>query len=348
MSGREKPLITTIIPTYRRPKLLRRAIKSVLNQTYPHFQVCIYDNASGDETAEVVTELAKEDTRVKYHCHSENIGALKNFNYGMKHVETPFFSFLSDDDILLPKFYEITLEGFEKYPEAMLSWTATAYMDYRGYFLSPFFTLREGLYKPPQGMIEIIKHWNIVWTGVIFHKEIIEKIGLIDEKVGAPADTDFVLRASAYFPFVFSLKPGAILFVNPLLGNESRRFHFTWPSWLKMISNLTEDEFISYNTRILVKQYLTEKLKKRLFQVGIASILRKNFDDAYESANVLSNNYHLRSRALFLFSMAKVCQYFPLAYYFIVFLDKIRRFSRRLRCRHLDKEFANYIRLLDE
>jgi glycosyltransferase involved in cell wall biosynthesis len=34
----------------------------------------IYDNASGDETAEVVSEFAKKDARVKYHCHPENIG----------------------------------------------------------------------------------------------------------------------------------------------------------------------------------------------------------------------------------------------------------------------------------
>jgi glycosyltransferase involved in cell wall biosynthesis len=99
-NGESKPLITTIIPTYRRPKLLRRAIKSVLNQTYPHFQVCVYDNASWDETADVVAEIAKKDARVKYHCHAENIGAIRNFNYGMVHVNTPFFSFLSDDDIL--------------------------------------------------------------------------------------------------------------------------------------------------------------------------------------------------------------------------------------------------------
>ena len=72
-----KPLITTIIPTYRRPKLLRRAIMSVLNQTSPHFQICVYDNASGDETAAVVAEFSKNDPRVKYHCHTENIGAIK-------------------------------------------------------------------------------------------------------------------------------------------------------------------------------------------------------------------------------------------------------------------------------
>ena len=46
-----QPLITTIIPTYQRPQLLRCAIQSVLDQTYANFQVCVYDNASGDETA---------------------------------------------------------------------------------------------------------------------------------------------------------------------------------------------------------------------------------------------------------------------------------------------------------
>jgi len=91
MQSTVEPVITTIIPTYRRPNLLRRAIISVLNQTYPNFQLCIYDNASGDETPEVVAEFAKHDSRIKYYCHPENIGALNNFNYGMERVNTPFF-----------------------------------------------------------------------------------------------------------------------------------------------------------------------------------------------------------------------------------------------------------------
>src|SRR5437016_10001362 len=99
------PLIATIIPTYRRPKLLQRAIRSVLNQTYPHVQIRVYDNSSGDETASVVAELAKKDPRVKYHCHSQNIGSFKNFEYGLKQVDTEWFSILSDDDLILPEFY---------------------------------------------------------------------------------------------------------------------------------------------------------------------------------------------------------------------------------------------------
>ena len=92
-SGPSAPIITTILPTFRRPRLLRRAIRSALNQTYPHLEVRVYDNASGDETPEVVAELARQDARVKYHCHPTNIGAARNFLYGMERVDTPFFFF---------------------------------------------------------------------------------------------------------------------------------------------------------------------------------------------------------------------------------------------------------------
>jgi len=74
MNDITKPLITTIIPTYQRPKLLRRAIKSGLNQNYPHFQVCVYDNASGDETETVVREFTAKDSRIQYFRQEKNKG----------------------------------------------------------------------------------------------------------------------------------------------------------------------------------------------------------------------------------------------------------------------------------
>ena len=112
------PLITTIIPTYRRPRLLERAIRSVLRQTYPNFEVHVYDNASGDKTRQIVNELSLQDSRVKYYCHEKNIGAGNNFQYALSKVDTRYFSFLSDDDYLLPDFYKATLSEFEKYPSA--------------------------------------------------------------------------------------------------------------------------------------------------------------------------------------------------------------------------------------
>src|SRR5512136_722492 len=97
------PVITTVIPTFRRPYLLRRAIQSVLNQTYPHFQVWVYDDASGDETASVVSAIAQRDRRVHYYCHPRNIGMIANFSYSIKSTPPPYFSMLCDDDLLLPR-----------------------------------------------------------------------------------------------------------------------------------------------------------------------------------------------------------------------------------------------------
>lgn len=322
-----KPLITTIIPTYRRPKLLRRAIKSVLNQTYPHFQVCVYDNASGDETAEVVSEFAKKDPRVKYHCHPENIGALANFNYGMKHVDTLFFSFLSDDDILLPEFYETALEGFEKHPEAVFSSTAVISMNDDGYVLDQHASgFKPGFYKPPDGLFAMLKYNYPTWTGILFRKEIVEKVGILDHEVWLVADIDFELRIAAHFPFVISLKPGAIFVTHPVSTYTKAGFQDTYSDWFKIIRNLIEDEHIPLNVRIFAEQVLTERLKKRLFFIGIRSILQRNDEDAYKVAQFFRNYYHQKTKAFILCTIAKICRCSPPVYYSFVFLNKFRKF----------------------
>ena len=263
-----KPLITTIVPTYRRPKMLGRAIRSVLSQTYPHFQVCVYDNASGDETVSVVTEIAKTDPRVKYHCHTENIGAIKNFIYGMEHVETPFFSFLSDDDILLPEFYQTAMEGFENFPDAIFSAGATIQMTNKGKITGVPLSVwqRDGYYIPPDGLWEMLEKGHPEWTAILFRKKVMEKIGVLDQSVSGGVDVDFELRIAARFPIVVSRKPCAIFLFHPLSSCVSGDFlSIGWPDFLKIISNLTDDKQIPLDVRTRAEYILTEKLKRVLF-----------------------------------------------------------------------------------
>ena len=53
--------ITALIVTYQRPKVLRRAILSVIEQTYKNVKICIFDDASGDETKDIVSKLSQND-----------------------------------------------------------------------------------------------------------------------------------------------------------------------------------------------------------------------------------------------------------------------------------------------
>ena len=58
------PLVSVLIPTYNRKELLKRAINSVLNQTYKNIEIYVTDNASTDGTFEVMQELLKNDKRI--------------------------------------------------------------------------------------------------------------------------------------------------------------------------------------------------------------------------------------------------------------------------------------------
>jgi len=99
----------------------------------------------------------------------ENIGALNNFNYGMERVNHPIFSFLSDDDILLPEFYQIALEGFENYPEAIFSAAASVHVDHIGRVTGiPISKMKEGLYPPPTGLLAMLEYSHPAWTGILF------------------------------------------------------------------------------------------------------------------------------------------------------------------------------------
>lgn len=203
-----EPMITTIIPTYRRPKLLRKAIISVLNQTYPHFQVCVYDNASGDETSSIVAEIAREDPRVKYHCHSENIGGIANFNYGMKKVATSFFSLLSDDNTLLPKFFEDAIYSLNQHPEAVLYAGQTVGIhDKTGKrdSESSHEIWVAGLVFPPDGVLNIIeKGLPTAIDGVLFRRDVLDSIGVFDPSFNGAIDHDYMMRIARNHIFYIS------------------------------------------------------------------------------------------------------------------------------------------------
>jgi glycosyltransferase involved in cell wall biosynthesis len=344
------PLITAIIPTCRRPRLLRRAIRSVLAQTYPHFQVCVYDNASGDETASVVAELAEADPRVKYHCHPENVGGLKNFVYGMEHVDTPFFSLLSDDDILLPKFYETALEGFAKYPEALFSSLASVVMNEKGRVVEiPVLDWEPGLYPPPEGLVAALKYGHPTWTAILFRREVMERCGGLDEEVGPPSDLDFEFRVSGRFPIAISREPGAVFVGHVDSASSSTRLDMTCPGWLKMIRNLTEDELIPCEVRAYAAQVLTQRFKTQLFiHYGFVSVLRGNWDDASKAAALLRSNYNSKVRSRLLQVSAWACQYFPPSRYILLGLRTLRRFLSRInrKKRLLQKTYGGYASFL--
>lgn len=109
-----KPVVSVIIPTYNRVHLLRRAIQSVLNQTYQDFEIIIIDDGSIDNTEEVVKKFQEQDKRVRYIKHEENKGGSAARNTGIKNAKGKYIAFLDSDDEWLPTKLEKQIELFRK------------------------------------------------------------------------------------------------------------------------------------------------------------------------------------------------------------------------------------------
>ena len=101
----DKPLVSIIIPIYNRANYLEKAIESVLKQTYENIEIIVSDNASTDNTMEVMQKY-KDNPKIKYFRNKKNIGMAPNWKKALyEYAKGEFAMILSDDDYLIDHNY---------------------------------------------------------------------------------------------------------------------------------------------------------------------------------------------------------------------------------------------------
>lgn len=113
--GRESMSIQIFIPTFNRAKKLKRAISSVLSQTWGDLQVVVLDNHSTDDTEQMITALMTVDARISYIRRESNIGMIANFNSIGDLVTGNYFAVLADDDEYDSCFVDTAMRLFAKH-----------------------------------------------------------------------------------------------------------------------------------------------------------------------------------------------------------------------------------------
>ncbi|MEM9907344.1 MAG: glycosyltransferase family 2 protein [Cyanobacteria bacterium P01_D01_bin.44] len=109
------PKVSICIPTYNRAHILPYAVESVLAQTYGDFELLICDDASPDNTAEVVKQWT--DPRVRYIRHPQNIKRSRNMRSGFEAAQGEYFIKFDDDDAVTPTFLENTVAALDENPD---------------------------------------------------------------------------------------------------------------------------------------------------------------------------------------------------------------------------------------
>jgi glycosyltransferase involved in cell wall biosynthesis len=118
-------LVSTILPVYNRPAMLRESAASVLAQTYRDIELIIVDDGSTDDTAAVADALAAEHPDVVRVLHQRNAGVGPAREAGRLVARGEFIQHLDSDDLLYPRKFEWQVAGLQAHPEcgASYGWT---------------------------------------------------------------------------------------------------------------------------------------------------------------------------------------------------------------------------------
>ena len=126
------PRLTVGLPVYNGERHLRKAIESILGQSFSDFRLIVADNASTDATPEIVQGYAARDSRVRYHRNETNIGLAANFNLVFRMSDTQYFRWVTSDDVSLPDFLLRCIECLDRESDVVLAYAKTRFIDTDG------------------------------------------------------------------------------------------------------------------------------------------------------------------------------------------------------------------------
>ena len=104
------PLISVIMPAYNAEIFIKEAIQSILDQTYPHFELLICDDGSTDDTVKIIESFS--DERICFYKNNQNIGNLETTNFLFHQCAGNYITIQDADDFSYPKRLEILLNQF--------------------------------------------------------------------------------------------------------------------------------------------------------------------------------------------------------------------------------------------
>ncbi|UCH94206.1 MAG: glycosyltransferase [Candidatus Aminicenantes bacterium] len=184
--------LTVLMTVYNGGAYLRETIESILNQTYKDFKFLIIDNASTDNSREVIGSF--NDPRIDLVALPENIGQIPALNKGLDMIDTPYIARMDADDISLPHRFKRQVAFMEKHPDVGVC----------GTFVITFRGKKENRYTWPcqsaDLKVKLLFECTIAHPSVMLRKSLFDKYRLrYNETLGHSEDWELWQRAGRCF-----------------------------------------------------------------------------------------------------------------------------------------------------
>lgn len=213
------PLISVIMPTYNSARFIAEAIQSVIDQTYSNWELLIVDDASTDETRQVVEGLI--DPRIRYFPLTQQQGYPSRVrNIGLLKAQGHFIGFLDSDDVFYPNALKQLTQALQNHPDWLIAQGYEILMSEDGTSTKPnpaLDTTSNGKWRftrahRPASVKALLRCQNPYLLGAtLMRKEALEQIGLLNESMMSGEDQEYFLRAYLTSQNIKSSQPIGII-----------------------------------------------------------------------------------------------------------------------------------------
>ncbi len=256
-------LVTCIIPTYNREKLVVNAINSVINQSFEYWELIIIDDLSTDNTWEIINNYAKKDKRILCLKNSEK-GANNARNLGIKMARGKYIAFLDDDDMSLPHRFECQYKVMHNSgARFIVSW-----YEIRDRLSGKLIRIDKKAHKSSE--VGFPSRWMI-------EKSLLEEVEGFNPKMKAMQDVELSFRLAQKYVFAHHLEVVAIIYNTPDSTSSSSKAIIGKLQLIDEVGYIMQPVELAYwNLMIALDYYKKGNLEKAKKYFQDASNLRAN------------------------------------------------------------------------
>lgn len=212
----DSPRVSVILPAHNREATIRRAVDSVLAQTFENFELLLVDDASIDSTPEILQSYAS-DSRVRVIVSEKNLGGAGARNLGISEARADLIAFQDSDDYWMPDKLAEQVKALEAAADVGLCYCGALYSGGIGkayYLPSHPFSHYDGDMSR-----KVLDSSPASTQTILVRRTLLESCGNFDPDLKRYQDWDLVIRLAQASHFVFIEKPLAVVYDTP--GNIS-------------------------------------------------------------------------------------------------------------------------------
>ncbi|MDP8236207.1 MAG: glycosyltransferase family 2 protein [Candidatus Erginobacter occultus] len=233
--GTPWPTITVSTPNYNFQDFIEETIRSVLLQGYPELEYIVTDDGSTDGSAEIIR---KYEPWLAHWETGENRGQSHAINQGWRRGQGDIFAYLNSDDCLKPGALEVVAGSIKPDEGRHIVFGDCDVIDEKGKKIG----YCRGRLPDPGNLLRYWEHdFTIPQPSVFFHRDILQRVGYLDETFHYVMDYDYWVRVSRHYGFYYIPQSLGIMRDHLRAKTSTVIYELLEPEWFRILKKSRGD-----------------------------------------------------------------------------------------------------------